>query len=244
MKKLILFDVDGTITDSGQKITTDIKNIIESLKSKYDIGIVGGGKFVTILLQLHDLKVHHYFSECGCVYHDKNLETQYSKNLRKHELYPQINILIKTALYFLSQVDYTLSGHFIDLRNGIVYISLVGLSATKEERKIFIELDSIFHYRKQLLQLLHQEAVHLDIFSKICICEGGHVGIGIYPIEYDKTQVLPIIKDKYSEIHYFGDKYKPNGNDYNIIHHPDVIGHRVNNYHETLQILKNQFIIK
>jgi HAD superfamily hydrolase (TIGR01484 family) len=242
MKKLILFDVDGTITESGQKITTDMKNTIESLKDMYDIGIVGGGKFVTILLQLNDLKVHHYFSECGCVYHDEHLELQYSKNIRTHELYPHVNTLIKTALHFLSQVDYTLSGHFIDLRNGIVYISLIGLSATLDERKVFIDLDSRFHYRKQLLQLLHQKANELNISSKICICEGGHVGIGIYPIEYDKTQVLPILKHTYNEIHYFGDKYKQDGNDYSIIHHEDVIGHPVNNYNETLYILQNEFI--
>jgi phosphomannomutase len=242
MKKIMVFDVDGTIVESGQKITTDIKNTIESLKKEYDIGIVGGGKFVTILLQLQDLKVDHYFSECGCVYHDENLDLQYSKNIRTHELYPYINILIKTALYFLSQVDYTLSGHFIDLRNGIVYISLIGLSATLEERKRFIELDSRFHYRQQLLQLLHEKAIQLNIISNMSICEGGHVGIGIYPIEYDKTQVLPILKKKYSEIHYFGDKYKENGNDYNIINHPDVIGHAVNNYHETLEILNTYSI--
>ena len=148
MKKIILFDVDGTITESGQIIKNDMTILLNNLQNNgYEIGIVGGGKLDKILIQM-DNKIHfdHYFSECGCVYNsvketksyvaeldagranamkesnNKNLETIYIKNIREHKLYSKINILIKTALDFLSKVDYLLTGNFIDLRNGIIYI--------------------------------------------------------------------------------------------------------------------------
>ena len=143
MNKLLLFDVDGTIAHSGKKIESNMFHILSSLKERFDIGIVGGGKLDKVLYQLDGFQCNHYFTECGCVYNktiDNSLKEIYIKNIRKHELYPKINILIKEVLSYLSKVDYMLTGNFIDLRNGIVYISLIGMLATEEERKYFIEL--------------------------------------------------------------------------------------------------------
>jgi phosphomannomutase len=242
MNKVILFDIDGTITLSGQKITDVMSNKLNEFKEKgYIIGIVGGGKLEKILDQM-DNKIYfdHYFSECGCVYYkniskkDLQLEKIYIKNIREHVLYQKINILIKTALNFLSNVDYTITGNFIDLRNGIIYISLIGLVANLEERKYFIELDIKNNYRKNLLEILHNKAKELDIYNSVDIVEGGSVGIAIYPSEYDKIQVLEYFTEK---IYYFGDKYEENGNDYKILHHDKVIGYKINNPEDTFNIL-------
>ena len=42
---------------------------------------------------------------------------------------------------------------------------------------------------------------------------------------------------EYQEIHYFGDKYHKNGNDYHLIRHPNVIGHPVDGLQDTKLIL-------
>ena len=52
----------------------------------------------------------------------------HKNNLRNEPEYIKINSLVKTSLKFISEVDYLLSGNFIDLRNGLIYISLVGMS--------------------------------------------------------------------------------------------------------------------
>jgi phosphomannomutase len=244
MKKLILFDVDGTLTESGKIIEDDMLCQLNKIKEKgFDIGIVGGGKLEKILTQIKNCYyIDHFFTECGCVYY-KNigndtliLENIYTKNIRKHELYPKINILIKEALLFLSQVDYVLTGNFIDLRNGIIYISLIGMVATDVERKYFIEINKQYKYRTRLIEILKKKAEELNILNQLSICQGGEVGIGIYPREYDKIQVIEHISE-YSEIHYFGDKYEIDGNDYNIINYKNIIGHPVDNYEQTLNIL-------
>ena len=249
MKKLILFDVDGTLTESGKIMEDKTFTLLEKISNQgFDLGIVGGGKLEKILTQVKNAYYFkHLFTECGCVYHKNiganilKLENIYTKNIRNHELYYKINILIKLALSFISKVDYVITGNFIDLRNGIIYISLIGMVAMDIERKYFIEKDKQNKYRTQLINILKNKAQELDITDKLTICEGGEVGIGIYPSEYDKIQVLEYLND-YSEIHYFGDKYEKNGNDHNIINHNTVIGHPVKNILQTQNILNEIYI--
>lgn len=111
MKKLLLFDIDGTITESGEKIKDDMANILASFKSEnVEIGIVGGGQLDKIMNQMNGkILFDHYFTECGCVYIrtiDNELIHVYKKNIREHTTYSKINTLIKAALSFLSSVDY------------------------------------------------------------------------------------------------------------------------------------------
>jgi phosphomannomutase len=247
MDKILLFDIDGTLVESSENIKPEMASILNSLKEKgYSLGVVGGGKLDKILQQFgKEFYFSHYFSECGSLYHINKLANGllpievYKKDIRKHKLYNEINSLIKCALNYLSNVSYTITGHFIDLRSGLIYVSLIGLTANLEERAYFLDHDKKYSYRKELLNLLHNKAVELNIFDEISITEGGSVGIAIYPKEFDKIQVLDTItKDDYSEIHYFGDKYEKDGNDYNIIKDKRVIGHCVNSPNDTIEILK------
>ena len=56
MKKLILLDVDGTITNSGCKIDSKMENILILLSQNFELGIVGGGKIDKIIWQLENIK--------------------------------------------------------------------------------------------------------------------------------------------------------------------------------------------
>ncbi len=248
MDKVLLFDIDGTLVESSENIKPEMALILNSLKKKgYSLGVVGGGKLDKILQQFgKEFYFSHYFSECGSLYHINKLADGllpieiYRKDIRKHKYYKEMNILVKCSLNYLSNVPYTITGHFIDLRNGLIYVSLIGLTANLEERSYFLDLDKKYNYRKELLKLLHNRAVELNIFNEVSITEGGSVGIAIYPKEFDKIQVLDsITKEDYSEIHYFGDKYEKDGNDYNLINHENVIGHCVNSPDDTIKILKN-----
>lgn len=247
--KLLLFDVDGTICDSGKKITSQMANSISNLViSGCEIGIVGGGIFSKILYQLDDKIVPKYiFSECGSVYHKFNSQTsQYElinvNNLRLEPEYNQINQLIKTCLRYISEMEYLVSGNFIDLRNGLIYVSLVGMSATDEERANFINLDTIHKFRKELIYTLISQAYELGIRDKIDICLGGSVGIAIYPAKWNKVQVLDWINcEKYNSVYYFGDKYLTDGNDYQLINHPNITGCPVDTLEQTTDILNKLY---
>ena len=251
MKKLYLFDVDGTLIESSKKIKPEHALTLNKLKEKYDIGIVGGGELNKILYQFNnEVYFTHYFTECGSVYNlnSKKVGIQlneiYSKNIRCHELYQDINILIKIALKFISNVTYTITGNFIDLRVGLVYISLIGMSANEEERQYFMEIEKKENIRKKLINLLKDEAKKRGVSNKLAINIGGSVGVAIYPIENDKVQVLEYIKNSYDyeEIFYFGDKYENGGNDYEIIKKLGDRGYKIDNLEDSYKIIKEILI--
>lgn len=256
-KKLFLFDVDGTIVPSGKSISNEMKDAINRIrKCGNHLGIVGGGSIDKIKLQMRDLMFHHYFTECGCVYHKNRylqefdssddrekvgfvLSNIYTHNIRDHEIYPQINILMKECMRYVSSLEYLISGNLMDLRNGLVYFSMVGMSATDKERADYIVDDKIHSHRRILIALLKARAAELGIDKRVCICEGGEVGLAIFPAEGDKIQVLEHLENTYDCIYYFGDRYEDNGNDQKIINDPRVLGLRVNSPSDTLGILKD-----
>jgi HAD superfamily hydrolase (TIGR01484 family) len=246
-KNIILLDVDGTIAESGNIINENISLLLNKLQNEksFEIGIVGGGKFDKILFQLNNkLVVEHIFSECGSIYNklnDHNLyDLIYKKNIRKFKYYNEINILIKIFLNYLSNVDYLLSGNFVDLRDGLIYLSFVGMVANEDERQNFIKLDKKNNYRLNLLQILQKKAVELNIDKYVDILLGGSVGIAVYPTQWNKVQVINdgiITKKNYNKIYYFGDKYDIDGNDYKLLNHPDVIGVKIDNLDDTIREL-------
>lgn len=255
MTKLLLFDVDGTICDSGKKISFQMASqLIKLVEIGCELGIVGGGTFDKIISQLDNkFNPKYIFSECGSVFNLFNSSTnQYElinkNNLRLESEYPQINKLVKTCLNYISHTDYLVSGNFIDLRNGLIYVSMVGMVATDEERANFITLESTHNYRNELIQILQSQALELGIADQIDICLGGSVGIAIYPSKWNKVQVLDWInfvnfdQNNIYQIHYFGDKYLPDGNDYKLISHPDIIPHPVDSLEQTLSILADLYL--
>ena len=244
--KLLLFDVDGTICESGKQISEKMAILINKISNLgVEIGIVGGGVYEKILFQLNNkVKPKYIFSECGSVYHIynkkyENYELINKNNIRNEAEYPKINKLVKVCLKFISEVDYILSGNFIDLRNGLIYVSLVGMVATDEERQKFIELDNINNYRFRLLDILKKKAIDLNIINVVDITLGGSVGISIYPKKWNKIQVLKWIDcQTHNEIHYFGDKYLPDGNDFELLSHESIIPHSIDSIKQTYSTLE------
>jgi len=220
MTKLFLFDVDNTLTHSGQKLDVSIQNKLTALRNAgHCLGIVGGGTFLKIRQQLGDSfeLFDHIFSECGCLYHFKSV-LQYVKNIKEHSCIHSIDKIIKQALLYFSNVPYLLCGHIIDYRHGIVYISCIGMDATQTERSNFLENHA--HHRDQILQIL----LALKI-PDISIKKGGSVGIAVYPSEWSKAQVVNVLQSyQYDEIYYYGDSDGEQGNDTELLNHPNVKG--------------------
>ena len=238
MRKLFLFDVDGTLVESSQKISKEHARILNALHECHDIGVVGGGNLSKIMQQMGGLvSFDHYFTECGSVYHDSELNECYRIKLRNHALYSEINVLIKVALKFLSEVDYVITGHFIDLRDGLVYISLIGMNATQDEREKYKSINVNDHIRLQLLDLLKKKRDALGLSNKLDINIGGSVGIAIYPSECDKVQVLDTLSPQYEDIFYFGDKYEEGGNDHKLIRQLGDNGICVDDIEETYEYI-------
>lgn len=239
--KLFLFDVDGTICESGKKITSHMSNLINKLDG--DIGLVGGGCFTKITDQIgNNIKPLYIFSENSTVYHKLdscfNYINVHKFNIRSEPEYGRINDLIKLALLYIANQKYVISGQIIDVRNGLIYVSLVGMQATDDERNNFIKEDGIYGYRLELLNLLKNKVANLNLLDSVDIKLGGSVGIALTLSKWNKINVLNYIPH-YDEIHYFGDRYTDDGNDFQLLNSNLVIPHPVDTLNDTCCVLEN-----
>ncbi|GIY80545.1 phosphomannomutase [Caerostris extrusa] len=70
----------------------------------------------------------------------------------------------------------------------------------------------------------------------------GQISFDCFPIGWDKTFCLRHInKEAYSNIHFFGDRTFPGGNDYELFKHEAVIGHTVTSPEDTMLQLKDLY---
>jgi HAD superfamily hydrolase (TIGR01484 family) len=247
LARLLLFDVDGTIAESGKVMDNRIKVFLQELqqKKKVKLGIVGGGTFSKICEQLDDLVVDYIFSECGSTYHyweDNEYRLESMKILREHELYVKCKELTRHVLQFIGKNVETISGKFVDVRNGLIYISLVGMQADEKERKEFLKEENEKQLRKQLLMELREMLVRNAWDNELHVTIGGSTGIAIYPKEWDKSQILKKLNlGEFEQIYYFGDRYETDGNDFPIIFHEGIDGIPVDSIDETFRFLKFLF---
>ncbi len=98
---------------------------------------------------------------------------------------------------------------------------------------------SIFHVpsfqanniRKNFVAALQEKFAHLNLTYSI----GGQISFDVFPQGWDKTYALNYIQEgEYDEIHFFGDKTFPGGNDYEIFTHPRVRGHTTTSPDDTM----------
>uniref|UniRef100_A0AC11CWB6 Phosphomannomutase 1 n=1 Tax=Ovis aries TaxID=9940 RepID=A0AC11CWB6_SHEEP len=143
---LCLFDVDGTLTPARQKIDPEVAAFLQKLRSRVQIGVVGGSDYSKIAEQLGEgdeviEKFDYVFAENGTVQykHGRLLSKQTIQNHLGEEL---LQDLINFCLRYMALLRLPKKrGTFIEFRNGMLNISPIGRSCTLEERIEFSELD-------------------------------------------------------------------------------------------------------
>ena len=78
--------------------------------------------------------------------------------------------------------------------------------------------------RKEFVEVLKKEFQDLGLSYSI----GGQISFDVFPAGWDKRYALQFVEQKYSSIHFFGDRTNPGGNDHEIYEDPRTIGHKVN----------------
>jgi len=229
MKTLILFDVDGTLTESRKFVKPNMVEIINKLKKLENttIGIVGGSNFEKQIEQLGEdtLNLFDYvFSENGLVAFDnKNdkLELFHSNSITKYLETNNFNKLINICLVELSKVDCPIkTGTFIETRTGMINICPVGRSCNQEQRDDFYQLDKKHNYRTKLVKSVSNKWEDYrnknSNVKELSFSIGGQISIDIFPKGWDKTYCLQFVKNSFDKILFFGDKTMKGGNDYEI----------------------------
>ncbi|KAF9054586.1 phosphomannomutase [Panaeolus papilionaceus] len=245
LKKLCLFDVDGTLSLARQRATPEMFETLQELRKKLVIGFVGGSDLAKIAEQL-DTGVGNFledwdfgFAENGLTAYKlgKQLPSESFISFLGEERYKK---LVNFCLIYIANLDLPIKrGTFIEFRAGMVNISPIGRNATIQERLDFQALDKEKGYRRNFVEALKKEFPDYGLKYSI----GGQISFDVFPVGWDKTYALGRVADEhFDEIHFFGDKAYEGGNDYEIYSDPRTIGHSVNNPDHTLKLLRELFL--
>jgi len=243
-KKLVLFDVDDTLTSPRQAVSSEVLATLRELRKKVVIGFVGGSDFVKISEQLsanggNVLDDFDYaFAENGLTAYKlgKQLESQSFIKFIGEERY---KTLVKFILHYVADLDIPIKrGTFVDFRNGMINVSPMGRNATITERHEFNAYDKQHNVRAAFVKALQEKFPDYGLTYSI----GGQISFDVFPHGWDKTYALKHVEDEgFEEIHFFGDKTYKGGNDYEIFADPRTVGHSVTNPSHTLRILAELF---
>ena len=233
----LVYDLDGTLVISSKQITYDMISMLETLKNRgYKNIIVSGGTYQKIKWQLQDRYdlFDMIFAECGAVLY-QNDKLIYQKQVTDLIDKTVLNNIKIRFIEMCNEIEFEYVGERFDMRNGLIYLTPVGMEADDKLRAKFIMYENNNKFRETLIH----ELKILDTHDQLEMVKGGKTGISIYPKGIDKTQILEYIPDV--TIYFFGDNCREGGNDKCLYEHERCIGYEVRNYYHTLNLL-NQFI--
>ncbi|KAJ8681858.1 hypothetical protein QAD02_017650 [Eretmocerus hayati] len=238
-KRIIcLFDVDGTLTVPQQEISPALDKFIqETLRKQFDVAVVGGSDLIKIKRQLGEdnlfKKYDYIFAENGLMAY-KDGKKLPSENIQSFIGEEALQDFINFCLKYISELKLPFKrGTFIEFRTGMLNISPVGRNCSVDERNQFNEYDAENHIREKFIQAIKKEFPDLPLTYSI----GGQISFDVFPNGWDKTYCLRHVQG-YDEIHFFGDKTREGGNDYEIYESDLTVGHRVTGPEDTLKQLK------
>ena len=202
MKKFI-FDVDGTLTPSRQKIDIHFLISFSEFVSNNDVYLVTGSDRKKTIEQI----THPLYDSCKRVYNCSGADVyEQDKNVYRDdwELSEVLERFLQDELDF-SQFPIR-NGNHIERRPGGINFSILGRDEDPSiGRKDYIWWDKIHNERMFIADRIRNH------FPELNVQIGGQTGLDI--AKGDKSQILRDFS-KEDEIHFFGDMMKEGENDY------------------------------
>tara|TARA_R110002096_G_scaffold74814_5_gene177108 strand:+ start:456 stop:1253 length:798 start_codon:yes stop_codon:yes gene_type:complete len=258
MKKIVLFDMDGTLTPPRQPLDLNLLGSLKVLTHYSDIGIVTGSDInylkeqLKIVLENSRIRYKLHLLPCNGTkhyappsYNHEEHKLIYKKDFKKEIGKKKFHILMKLLIEYQNHIsnhyEFPLTGHFISYRGSTINWCPIGRNATQQERDEFVELDRNFNklnFRKVLLDQLRQEIINLNL--NVTVKLGGETSFDIYPNGWDKTHSL-IHFPNYRKW-FIGDRCYEGGNDEEIYKHLLPNSFSVENTQQTLDLINNVLI--
>ena len=229
-----IFDVDGTLTPSRQKIDSEFLNFLLNFAKQNDVYLVTGSDRPKTIEQIGK---ELYFA-CQRVYNCSGSDV-YEKDIL---IYRDEWTLPSDAEEFLMDELHhskfpVRTGNHIERRPGGVNFSVLGRGSEVilEEREEYVKWDINTGERKNIADRFKKR------FPEIGCQVGGQTGLDISPLGCDKSQILRDFKP-IDLIYFFGDKLKEGENDYPLGHAIEQrrlgMVFEVTDYHHTWDLLK------
>lgn len=227
MKRIILFDMDGTLTPARKPMEIDILDALRKLnQADFEIGIVTGSDFDYLQEQCHLLfnsslrNQIHYLPCNGTKYYRLDIQSTPLSQINMIQKLGQkrynqlLAITVQAQLNLINQYPLlSFTGNFFHYRGSMLNWCPIGRAAGSHERALWERLDHDNKIRLPLLEQARREYSKTGLDS-LTINLGGETSFDIYPIGWDKTYALKYFRDH--QIYFIGDRCQPNGNDHHI----------------------------
>ena len=236
---LILFDIDGTLTQPMATVDPVILDALRDAKRRHPglrLGIVGGSDRAKaekqmgadVLATLFDVCFH----ENGAVVY-RGHELAHADELDSLLDERDVKALTEFVLGWIAACDAPVkTGTFVERRRCALNVSPIGRGCSQEQRHAFAEWDRGAKCRERLVEAIHQKFPDLAIDLAI----GGEISVDIVPRGFDKTRCLVHLPD-IDEIVFIGDRTAPGGNDHALYIHPRVRGITTTGPADTIRLL-------
>ena len=217
MKKLIVFDLDGTLAPSKSSLAPETAGLLRDLLAIIKVAVISGGAWEQFEKQLladlpdnADLANLSLLPTCGTKYfqYDRKWTELYSEDLSAEQRKKIIDSLNKAAgeSGFHAKKVW---GEVIEDRGSQVTFSALGQQAPLEEK---VKWDPDFAKRKKITAILEK------LIPEFSIRMGGATSIDVTKPGIDKAYGIGKLKDtlhiSLNEMVYIGDALFPGGNDY------------------------------
>ena len=208
MKKVYIFDVDGTLTDSREPIDPMFREWFKQWikQGGKEVYLASGSDYPKTQEQMgNDIleSVNAVFSCAGNAIYSKGILKYSSKWTLKDPQIQWLNEQLFKSLFVGK------AGRHIENRIGLVNFSVVGRAADKEQRKKYVEFDRQYKERKRIAEAFN------DKFRDIAVAQvAGETGIDIMEPGKDKGQIANYFKEPFVHVHFFGDQMEYGGNDF------------------------------
>jgi len=236
MKKIrYIFDVDGTLTPSRQKMDPEFKKFFLQFIEDNKVWLVTGSDYAKTKEQLGSDITENVVTCYNC----SGNETRHRGKIVNASGWKLPEECRRWLSDELIRSPFVLrTGNHLEERRGTCNFSVVGRNATLGERKLYIKYDEINNERRDIVNtFIYVFGIESLGISAVI---GGETGIDIYPIGNDKSQVLQDFNED-DNIHFFGDKMDNGGNDYPLAKMNKCgTNHHVKNWEETYKILREE----
>lgn len=241
MKKLIVFDLDGTLAESKSALDGEMSGLLHDLLAIVKVAVISGGGWPQFEKQLlsnlpHDKRLANLslLPTCGTKfyrYESANWKKIYSEDFTPEQREKILSSLTKS----IGVADFKIAktwGEQIEDRGSQITFSALGQKAPLEEKT---KWDPDFTKRKKIKAIL--DAAIPEFSVRI----GGSTSVDITKPGIDKAYGIGKLRDllriSLKEMIFIGDALYPGGNDYPA-EQAGVVSIPVKDPHETKRVIQ------
>ena len=217
MKKLVVFDLDGTLAESKSSLDAEMATLLSALLGIVKVAVISGGNWQQFKEQLlsnlpHDERLKHLslLPTCGTKFYqyESGWELLYAEDFTDEEKVKIVRSLeqVIEASAFQAHENW---GEVIEDRGSQITFSALGQQAPIEEKE---KWDPDFAKRKKMKAALDQ------LIPEFSVRLGGTTSVDITKPGIDKAYGIRKLRDTLGiaieEMIFIGDALFPGGNDY------------------------------